>query len=61
MTEDEPRDAFHLPPLPETLPEEPNPEYAWSRTWVIINTIATIAGACTGLVALVIAVIALTS
>ena len=57
MTKD---DMFHLPPLPkEELVEDT--EYAWSRKWVIINTLATIAGAFTGLVALVIAVIALTS
>jgi len=41
------------------MPEDNKP--AWSRTWVIVNTAATIAGAVTGLVALVIAVIALTS
>lgn len=41
--------------------ETKDPEYAWSRTWVIINTAATIGGSVTGLVALVIAVIALTS
>lgn len=34
---------------------------AWSRKWVVINTAATIAGAFTGLVALVVAVVALTS
>ncbi len=34
---------------------------AWSRRWVATNTLATIAGAVTGLAALVIAVIALTS
>ena len=56
----EPGEVFHLPPLQEeTLTEDP--EYAWSRKWVILNTMATIAGAFTGLVALVIAVIALTS
>lgn len=36
-------------------------KYAWSRKWVILNTMATIAGAVTGLVALVVAVVALTS
>ena len=40
---------------------EPEEHDAWSRKWVILNTAATIAGAATGLVALVIAVIALTS
>ena len=35
--------------------------YAWARKWFIINTLATLAGAVTGLAALVIAVIALTS
>ncbi len=60
MGEDETKtDVFHLPPLPEVLPEEP--EYAWSRKWVIINTGATIGGALTGIVALVVAVVALTS
>ena len=34
---------------------------AWTRKWVIINTFATIGAAVTGLVALVVAVIALTS
>jgi hypothetical protein len=34
---------------------------AWSRKWVLINSLATIAGAGTGLVALIVAVIALTS
>ena len=53
-------DMFHLPPLPE---EElvGDTEYAWSRQLVILNTLATIAGAFTGLAALVIAVIALTN
>ena len=37
------------------------PKEAWSRKWVILNTGATIAGAFTGLVALIVAVIALTS
>ena len=41
--------------------EPKDPEYPWSRKWVILNTAATIAGAFTGLVALVVAVIALTS
>ena len=60
MTKDENSAVFHLPPLPE---EElvGDTEYAWSRKWVIINTLATIAGAFTGLVALIVAVIALTS
>ena len=36
--------------------------YAWSRKWVILNTCATIAGAGTGLAALVVlAIVALTS
>ena len=35
--------------------------YTWARKWFIINTMATLAGAVTGLAALVIAVIALTS
>ena len=56
-----PKGVFHLPPAPETLPDEPGPEYAWSRKWVIINTLGTLLGAVTGIVALVIAVIALTS
>ena len=34
---------------------------AWTRTWVVLNTAATLAGAFTGLVALIVAVIALTS
>ncbi len=34
---------------------------AWSRKWVVLNTAATLAGAVTGLVALIVAVIALTS
>ena len=62
MPEDNTRDArdiFHLPPLPDVAPEESN--YAWSRGWVIANTLATGVGAVTGLVALVVAVIALTS
>ena len=41
------------------MPEENKP--AWSRKWVVLNTAATIAAAVTGLVALVVAVIALTS
>jgi len=59
MPEDDTSGVFHLPPLPETLPEENT--YAWSRGWVIANTLATGVGAVTGLVALVVAVIALTS
>ena len=39
------------------MPKEQKP--AWSRNWVIINSLATVAGAVTGLVALVIALIAL--
>lgn len=35
--------------------------YAWAKKWFILNTLATLAGALTGLAALVIAVIALTS
>ena len=38
-----------------------NSLYAWARKWFIINTMATLAGALTGLAALVIAIIALTS
>ena len=38
-----------------------DPEYAWSPMWVKLNTLATLFAAFTGLVALVIAVIALTS
>ena len=34
---------------------------AWTRKWVILNTLGTIFGAVTGLVALVVAVVALTS
>ena len=61
MPEDETRtDVFHLPP-PEVLPAEPETEYAWSRKWVIINTLGTLLGALTGIVALVVAVVALTS
>ena len=60
MTKDDTSPVFHLPPLPEDEPAE-DTEYAWSRKWVIINTLATIAGAFTGLVALIVAVIALTS
>ncbi|MDP2325092.1 MAG: hypothetical protein Q8N51_13830 [Gammaproteobacteria bacterium] len=41
------------------MPEEH--KVAWTHGWVILNTLATIAGAVTGLVALVIAVVALTS
>jgi hypothetical protein len=41
------------------MPEDNKP--AWSRGWVILNTLATIAAAATGLVALIVAVIALTS
>ena len=33
----------------------------WTRGWAILNTLATVAAAGTGLAALVIAVIALTS
>ena len=32
---------------------------AWSRFWVVTNTLATVVGACTGVSALVIAMIAL--
>ena len=39
--------------------EEPRSE--WTRGWIIANTLATIAAAGTGLAALVIALIALTS
>ena len=42
------------------MPSE-EPKYAWSRGWVVANTLATIAGAVTGLVALVVALVALTS
>ena len=60
MPEDNTREVFCLPPLaPETLTEDP--EYAWSRKWVIINTMGTLLGALTGIVALVVAVIALTN
>ncbi len=38
-----------------------NSLYSWARKWFILNTLATLAGAVTGLAALVIAVIALTS
>ncbi len=40
---------------------EENTHDPWFRRWFILNTMATIAGALTGLVALIIAVIALTS
>ena len=60
MTEDQTDVVFHLPPLPKDELAE-DTEYAWSRQLVILNTLATIAGAFTGLAALVIAVIALTS
>ncbi len=40
---------------------EDNTRDPWFRKWFILNTSATIAGAVTGLAALVIAVIALTS
>ncbi|KKM99735.1 hypothetical protein LCGC14_1144830 [marine sediment metagenome] len=60
MTEDNTREVFCLPPLaPETLMEDN--ESAWTRKWVIANTIATLFGSLTGVVALVVAVIALTS
>ncbi len=59
MTKKENGEVFHLPPLQEEILVE-DPEYAWSRKWVILNTAATIAGAFTGLVALIVAVIALT-
>lgn len=60
MPEDNTSNVFHLAPgSAETLTEEP--EYAWTKGWVIANTLATAAGAVTGLVALVVAVIALTS
>ena len=36
-------------------------KFAWSRKWVILNTLATIAGAVTGLAALLVAVVALTN
>ena len=60
MPENESGVVFHLPPLPEVL-EETSHEYAWSRKWVIINTLGTLLGAMTGIVALVVAVVALTS
>lgn len=60
MTGDESREVFHLPPLePELLPGEP--KYAWTPMWVKLNTLGTLLAAFTSLVALVIAVIALTS
>ena len=59
MTKQENGEVFHLPPLQEEILVE-DPEYAWSRKWVILNTVATAIGSVTGLVALVIVVIALT-
>ena len=60
MTKKETGEVFHPPPLAEETLDE-DPEYAWSRKWVILNTAATGVGAVFGLAALVIAVIALTS
>ena len=40
---------------------KPEDKYAWSRKWVVINTLGTLLGALTGIVALVVAVIALTN
>ena len=60
MPEDNTREVFCLPPLPPETQVEEN-ESAWTRKWVIINSLATMFGAMTGLVALVVAVIALTS
>ena len=53
MPEKETGDVFHLPPLQEEILEE-DLEYAWSRKWVILNTVATAIGSVTGLVALVV-------
>ncbi len=52
-------DMFHLPPEAEEILGDP--ESAWTRKWVILNTLATLGGAVTGIVALIVAVIALTS
>ena len=61
MTEKKSDKLFNIAPLTaKMLTGEPN-LYAWARKWFILNTLATLAGAVTGLAALIIAIIALTS
>ena len=59
--ESKPEKLYNLAPITAQMLTEDRYKDAWSPMWVRLNTIATVLAAFTSLVALVVAVIALTS